>query len=313
MEPIRAFAGEDAERARYHTGDDRVLLERPSGVGRHDVAAVGRDGFAFEKMHANGDDFVLIDLRGDERTIDAALVRRLADRERGIGFHQLAALSDSDDAIPRLCFWNPDGSVLEACGSATRGAALKLMEEQGATSTAVRTARGLLTCSHASHGNISVDMGAPLLEWFDVPLAEAMDTLALPLPGAPAACSMGNPHCTYFVDDAEAVAIEELGPEIERDPLFPEGTNVHFVEIIDSGCIRLRIWERGGGVSPGSGSCACAAVVNGIRRGLLDRSVEVRCDGGSLHVGWDGDGVTLTGPVKRSFSGVWLDTPAEEG
>jgi diaminopimelate epimerase len=313
MDPIRAFAGEDADRARYYPEDDRFLLEKPPGVEHHNVVAVGRPGLAFEKMHANGDDFVLIDLRGDERTIDTALVRRLADRERGIGFHQLAALSDGDDSIPRLSFWNPDGSVLDACGSATRGAALKLMEEQATTEVIVRTARGLLTCSRASGGHISVDMGAPLLQWSDIPLAEAMDTLTLPLSGTPAACSMGNPHCTYFVDDAEAVAIEELGPAIERNPLFAEGANVHFVEIIDPGCIRLRIWERGGGVSPGSGSCACAAVVNGIRRGLLDRMVEVQCDGGILHVAWDGAGMTLTGPVECSFSGIWTDTPVEEG
>ncbi|WCM25986.1 diaminopimelate epimerase [Sphingomonas sp. QA11] len=313
MDTIRAFAGEDADRARYYPEDDRFLLAKPPGVEHHDVVAVGARGIAFEKMHANGDDFALIDLRGDERTIAPALVRRLADRERGIGFHQLAALSDGDDSIPRLSFWNPDGSVLDACGSATRGAALKLMEEKAATKVMVRTARGLLACSRPSDGHISVDMGAPLLSWSDIPLAEAMDTLTLPLFGAPAACSMGNPHCTYFVEDAEAIAIEELGPAIERNPLFPQGANVHFVEIIDPARIRLRIWERGGGVSPGSGSCACAAVVNGIRRGLLDRSVEVQCDGGILHVAWDGAGVTLTGPVERSFSGIWAGTPVEEG
>lgn len=313
MGSIRAFAGEDADQARYYPQDDRFLLDKPASVEHHDVVAVGRRGLAFEKMHANGDDFVLIDLRGGEQAIDPALVRRLADRERGIGFHQLAAISDGDDGIPRLSFWNPDGSVLDACGSATRGAALKLMEEEGSTTITVRTARGLLACSRASDGHISVDMGAPLLGWSDVPLAEAMDTLVLPLAEGPAACSMGNPHCTYFVEDAETVALEELGPEIERHPLFPEGANVHFVQIIDPGCIRLRIWERGGGVSPGSGSCACAAVVNGIRRGVLDRSVEVQCDGGILHVTWDGAGVTLTGPVERTFSGIWIDTPAKGG
>lgn len=260
----------------------------------------------FQKMHANGDDFVIVDLRGQVNIIDRDIARQLGDRNRGIGFNQLAVMSDCADAAARLTFWNPDGSTLDACGSATRGVAWKLLRENGASSIALRTNRGLLTCAKGDDDQISVDMGKPQLDWRDVPLARETDTLSLPLPGAPAACSMGNPHCTFFVDDIEAVQVGVVGPEIEVHPLFPLKTNVHFVQVIDPTRIRLRIWERGGGIPLGSGSCSCGAAVNGMRRGLLDSTVEVECDGGRVTVTWDGTaGVFLKGPVERSFSGIW--------
>jgi len=265
----------------------------------------------FQKMNANGDDFVVVDLRGQDQAqahaIDRDLVRRIGDRHRGIGFNQLAVMSDCDDAAARVAFWNPDGSVLDTCGSATRGVAWKVMRETGAASVVLRTNRGRLLCSHDAHGLITVEMGTPRIGWQDVPVAEAVDTLALPLPGAPAACSMGNPHCTFFVDDLDAIDIEALGPAIETHPLFPLKTNVHFVQVISRSHIRLRIWERGGGVPLGSGSCSCGAAVNGIRRGLLDHTVWVECDGGDVAVQWDGTGsVFLSGPVAFGFDGVWV-------
>lgn len=265
----------------------------------------------FQKMNANGDDFVIVDLRGQDRDhvprIDRDLVRRMGDRHNGIGFNQLAVISDCDDAAARVAFWNPDGSALDTCGSATRGVAWKLMRETGAASVVLRTNRGRLLCAHDAHGLIKVEMGAPRLGWQDVPVAEAVDTLALPLPGAPAACSMGNPHCTFFVDDVDTVDLEAFGPAIETDPLFPQKTNVHVVQVIDRSHVRLRIWERGGGVPLGSGSCSCGAVVNGIRRGLLDETVRVTCDGGDVTVQWDGAGsVFLSGPVAFGFSAVWV-------
>lgn len=264
--------------------------------------------FSFQKMHANGDDFVIVDLRGQANIVNEVIAKRLGDRNRGIGFNQLAALSDCDDAAARLTFWNPDGSTLDACGSATRGVAWKLLQETGSSSIALRTNRGLLTCSKEVNGLISVDMGVPLVQWQDIPVAHETDTLKLPLPGDPTACSMGNPHCTFFVEDVATVPVEMLGPEIERHPLFPQKTNAHFVQVISPARIRLRIWERGGGVPLGSGSCSCGAVVNGIRRGLLGNNVEVECDGGTVTVRWDGTGsVFLTGPVEPSFSGVWFD------
>ena len=264
---------------------------------------------SFHKMHANGDDFVIVDSRNSPNPITSNLARRMADRNRGIGFNQLAVMLDCDDADARLVFWNADGSTLDACGSATRGAADMLMRESNMTSVALRTNRGLLTCERTSTGTISVNMGKPLFSWSDIPLAREMDTSVLPLAGDPTACNMGNPHCTYFVDDLTAIEIAAIGSAIETNPLFPLKTNVHFVQILDRGHIRLRIWERGGGIPLGSGSCSCGAAVNGIRRGLLDNCVEVECDGGVVTVQWDGvEPVFLTGPVETTFSGRITDS-----
>ncbi|MGH8450553.1 diaminopimelate epimerase [Pseudomonas sp.] len=258
----------------------------------------------FVKMHAHGDDFVIIDRRGQDDPITAQVARRLGNRHTGIGFNQLAVVLDCEDAAARIRFWNADGTPLQTCGSATRGVADRLMHEAGTDSVVLRTDRGLLTCVRVSGQRVSVDMGAPSLDWSAVPLAEAMDTRLLPIDGHPAACSMGNPHCTYFVDDIVAIDVAAVGPTLEVHPLFPARTNVHFVQVLDRNHIRLRIWERGGGVPQGSGSCCCAAVVNGIRRGLLDDTVAVQCDGGTVTVQWDGqDGVILTGRVEPIMQG----------
>ncbi|RVD75809.1 diaminopimelate epimerase [Pseudomonas koreensis] len=266
----------------------------------------------FHKMHANGDDFVVIDARNSVNPVTGELARRLGDRHRGIGFNQLAVVLDCEDADARLEFWNADGSALDVCGSATRGAADRLMRETNCTLIVLRTQRGLLTCERTHSGTISVEMGQPLFNWADIPLAQALDTLTLPLPGDPAACSMGNPHCTFFVEDLSAVDIATLGPRLETHPLFPRKTNVHFVQIIDRQHIRLRIWERNGAIPLGSGSCSCGAAVNGMRRGLLDNTVEVECDGGPVTVHWDGTGpVILSGPVEASFTGTIADHQLE--
>jgi diaminopimelate epimerase len=259
----------------------------------------------FHKMHANGDDFVIVDARNTISPVTFDLVRKLGDRERGIGFNQLAVMLDCDDAVARLMFWNADGSTLDACGSATRGAANLLMRELNSTSVVLRTARGLLNCERSAIGVISVSMGAPLLGWREIPLAWEVDTALLPIAGSPAACSMGNPHCSYFVEDLSTVDIAKVGRELETHPLFPLKTNVHFIQVLSRTHIRLRIWERGGGIPLGSGSCSCGAAVNGMRRGLLDSCVEVECDGGSVTVRWDGIGpVYLIGPVETIFSGT---------
>lgn len=259
----------------------------------------------FVKMHAHGDDFIVIDRRGQDDPITAEIARRLGDRHRGIGFNQLAVVLDCTDAAARITFWNPNGTPLDTCGSATRGVADMLMREAGTATLVLRTNRGLLTCVRESAQRVSVDMGPPSLGWEAIPLAQAMDTERLPLEGNPAACSMGNPHCTFFVDDLATVDIAAVGPSLETHPLFPNKTNVHFVQVLDRGHIRLRIWERGGGIPQGSGSCCCGAVVNGIRRGLLDDTVDVQCDGGTVTVQWDGrGGVVLTGAVQTVVHGT---------
>ena len=259
----------------------------------------------FRKMHAHGDDFAVVDMRAETDQITAEQVRKLGDRNKGIGFNQLAVMLDCEDADVRLVFWNPDGTLLDACGSATRGVADILMREAGDRSASIRTNRGVLHCERTATGAIAVSMGEPLLHWRDIPLATATDTLTLPIDGSPSSCSMGNPHCTFFVEELSAVDVARLGPAIEHHWLFPQKTNVHFVQVMERNRIRLRIWERGGGIPLGSGSCSCGAVVAGIRRNLLDHAVQVVCDGGSVEVRWDGSGsVFLIGGVETVFEGT---------
>ncbi len=260
----------------------------------------------FRKMHGLGNDFVVLDRRGGEGgPVPAALARAMGDRRRGVGFDQMAVIGDDAQADARLTFLNADGSQAGACGNATRCVARLLMDETGARAVTIRTARGLLACEDAGPGaDVRVNMGVPLLDWRDVPLAEAADTLRLPLPGEPAACSMGNPHCTFVVEDAEAADLEALG-RFETHPLFPERTNVQAVSVSGPDALRVRVWERGVGVTLASGSSACAAAVACARRGLAGRRVSVGLDGGSLGIDWREDGVWMTGPTAHVFDGAW--------
>lgn len=265
-------------------------------------------GLPFRKMHGLGNDFVVIDLRAGTARPSAALIAALGDRHRGVGFDQLALIEQDTGADLRLTFYNPDGSQSAACGNATRCIAAHEMAETGKAALALRTERGILQAVDAGGGLTRVNMGAPLLDWQDIPLAEAMDTLELPIEGTPVATGMGNPHCTFFVDDAEVVPLAQFGPRYEHHPLFPERTNVELVQVLAPDAIRLRIWERGTGITLASGSCSCAAAVASARRGLTGRKVAVHVDGGTLHIDWREDGVWMTGPTAHVFDG-WL-TPA---
>lgn len=259
-------------------------------------------GLRFDKMHGAGNDFVVIDSRGRGAVVTAALARALGDRHRGVGFDQLAEIRDgSDGADIDLDFWNSDGTMAGACGNATRCVAHRLMAETGRDAVTIRTARGLLRAERRA-GAIWVNMGAPQLDWADVPLARAMDTLHLPLPGDPAGVGMGNPHAVFFVPDADAVDPAARGPGVEHDPLFPQRTNVEFVSVTGPDRLRMRVWERGTGVTLACGSGACAVAVAAHLRGLTGRQVALRLDGGDLAVDWRDDGVWLTGPVAHVFS-----------
>ncbi len=271
--------------------------------------ADGSPGLRFLKMHGLGNDFVIIDARGAGDThgrgpVTPALAKALGDRHRGVGFDQLAVIADSTSADADITFWNADGTTAGACGNATRCVAHLLMAESGAGTLAMHTANGRLTAERLADGRIRVDMGPARTGWRDIPLAEEADTVALPLPGAPGAVSMGNPHCVFFVDDAEAVPLAKTGPEWERHPMFPENANVEFVQVISRDDVRLRVWERGAGITLACGSGACAVVVAGVRKGLLERRVTVRLDGGALEIEWRDDGhVLMTGPVAHVFEG----------
>lgn len=265
-------------------------------------------GLPFAKMHGAGNDFVVIDSRGQAGAqVTVALARALGDRRRGVGFDQLAELRKGVDADVSLDFWNADGTMAGACGNATRCVAARLMAETGRDRLRVRTARGLLLAERRG-ARIWVNMGAPQTAWHEVPLAREVDPLHLPLVGDPVAVGMGNPHAVHFVADAEAVALTTLGPAVEHDPLFPERTNVEYVSVEAPDALRMRVWERGTGVTLACGSGACAVAVAAHLRGLTGRQVTIRADGGVLQVDWRDDGVWLTGPVAHVFDG-WL-TPA---
>jgi diaminopimelate epimerase len=263
-----------------------------------------QNGLAFMKMHGAGNDFVLIDSRTRGAVVTPALARALGDRNRGVGFDQLAEIRSHDGADFALDFWNNDGTQAQACGNATRCVSDFVMRDLGKTAVELVTLRGRLAARRMADGRVSVNMGAPQHDWQTVPLARDEDTLHLPLEGDPVAVGMGNPHCVFFVPDAEAVDVRHLGPQTEHDPLFPQRTNVEYVSILGPDHLRMRVWERGTGVTLACGSGACAAAVASHLRGLTGRTVRLDLDGGVLEVDWREDGIWLTGPVTRVFDGV---------
>lgn len=259
----------------------------------------------FMKMHGLGNDFVVVDERGVPALVDSAMAVAMADRHRGVGFDQLAVISNSDAADFHLTFWNSDGSQSSACGNATRCIARWAMDETQRASLSITTERGKLAALDAGDGMTSVNMGQPQLDWVDVPLSQSMDTLELPIEGTPTATGMGNPHCSFFVSDAEAIDLTALGAKTERHPLFPQRTNVQFVHVVGPDHLRMRVWERGVGITLASGSSSCAVAVAAARRGLTGRDVQIDLDGGTLQVAWRDDGVWMTGPTAHVFDGQW--------
>lgn len=262
------------------------------------------------KMNGCGNDFVIIDARSrGSLPLSQIQARAIADRNTGIGCDQVIALERSirGDAFMRI--WNSDGGNVEACGNAARCVAWMLMEEGGATSRRIETGAGMLYAERSGDQIITVDMGSPLLRWEEIPLARPMETDVLKFEAGglkgPGAVNMGNPHVVFFVNDVRAVPIETLGPKVETDPMFPERTNVGFAEVRSPEQIRLRVWERGAGLTKACGTGACAAVVAAHRQALTGRSVEIIADGGSLQIEWrEGDDrVLMTGPVELESTG----------
>lgn len=268
----------------------------------------------FTKMHGLGNDCVIIDARDEPVALSAEQVRLIADRRRGVGCDQLVLLepSKNGDANVFLRFYNADGSESGACGNATRCIAARLMQARNANAITLQSAGGLLPAHVDARGLVAVDMGEAQLDWRNIPLSRDVDTLALDLAAGPydrpAAVGMGNPHCVFFVEDAEAVDLATLGPRVEHDPLFPERTNVEFVTVLDRKRIRMRVWERGAGITQACGSGACAVAVAAARRRLTERRVEVILDGGSLFIEWrDDNHVVMSGPVAFVYTGVLDD------
>ncbi|MEM0948490.1 MAG: diaminopimelate epimerase [Pseudomonadota bacterium] len=264
----------------------------------------GIDAHVFLKMHGLGNDFVVIDERGRAPVVTPALARALGDRHRGVGFDQLAVVTEDAEADLALTFYNPDGSLSASCGNATRCIAAHEMAVRGAGSLTLRTERGLLAARDAGDGQTSVNMGTPILDWAEIPLSKDVDTLHLPIDGDPVGTGMGNPHCTFFVSDAEAVNLADFGARHEHHPLFPARTNVQVATLTGTDRIRMRVWERGTGITLASGSSSCAVAVAAHRRGLTGRSVILDLDGGPIAIDWREDGVWMTGPTSHVFTGT---------
>jgi len=277
-------------------------------------------GLPFTKMHGLGNDFVVIDARRGKPAagveISAARAAAIADRRTGVGCDQFILIEDAPDGESHafMRIRNADGGEVDACGNATRCIGAVLLDEIDGEEVRVRTGADLLTVRRAGYGLVTVDMGIPRGDWDDIPLAAEADTLHLDLScgplSDPAAVSMGNPHATFFVDEIDSVPIALVGPALEHDPIFPERANIGVAQILAPDRMRLRVWERGAGLTSACGTGACAAVVNANRRDLAGRRMVVVVDGGELLIDWREDRpgeqgrVFMTGPAATSFSGT---------
>ena len=266
-------------------------------------------GLRFTKMHGLGNDFVIVDGRSDDRDLSPATIRAIADRHAGVGCDQFIVLQEPEHAGAkiRMRIHNADGQEVEACGNATRCVADMLFREAVEPPLAIQTTAGVLWATPAGD-QIAVDMGPAKLEWDQIPLTREVDTCHLPLRDGdfrdPVAVNIGNPHAVFFVDDAEDVPLSELGPRFEHDDLFPNRANIGAAQQTAPNRLRLRVWERGVGLTKACGTGACAAVVAATRRGLVDRQAFVQLDGGTLNVEWRADGhVMMTGDASVSFTG----------
>jgi diaminopimelate epimerase len=266
----------------------------------------------FLKMNGLGNDFVVVEARSAPFAPTAAEVRAIADRAGGVGCDQLIAIEPGEGVDARVRFWNADGEEVSACGNGTRCVGWLLMQSSGKDRIVIETKAGQLIADRAGERLVSVDMGQPRLDWEQIPLASPHDTRALdvilyPHPAlelAPGCVSMGNPHVVFFVPDVETAPIAEAGPKVEVHPLFPEHVNVGFAQVLDRDRIRLRVWERGAGLTKACGTGACAALVAAARRDFTGRAATLVLDGGELFIEWRADGhVVMTGPAAVDFAG----------
>ena len=269
----------------------------------------------FTKMQGLGNDFVVLDGIRQRVDLDPAHVRALADRHFGVGCDQVLVVEAArGDADFRYRIFNASGEEVEHCGNGAR-CFVKFVRDQGLTEKReirVETKNGLIVPRLEADGQVTVDMGAPRFAPADVPFAGGTGAVAEPLDVdgtvvQVSVLSMGNPHAAQVVADVDAAPVATQGPRIEHHPRFPQRVNAGYIEVVDRVTIRLRVWERGAGETLACGTGACAAVVAGIRRGLLDARVAVRTRGGVLVIGWAGGGapVLMTGPAATVFEGPW--------
>ena len=256
----------------------------------------------FTKMHGLGNDFVVLDARAATIAMAPGLARALADRRTGIGCDQVIVLVPSTSADLGMRIFNADGGEVESCGNAARAVTMLL-----GYPARIETLGGMIA-GEPEPGGATIDMGKPRFEWQDIPLAYAMDTLALPVGWEdlenPVAVNVGNPHVVFFVADCDAVDLERLGPQIEHDPLFPERINVNIATVTGPDRLKLRVWERGVGLTRACGTGACASAVAAIRRGLTGREVTIDLPGGALQIAWPMAGaVRMSGEASESYRG----------
>ncbi len=262
----------------------------------------------FTKMHGLGNDFVVLDGRVRPISLEAAQARALADRHCGVGCDQVIVLEVAGGGVFMRIF-NSDGGEVEACGNAARCVAATLMAEAGTDAVSFTTGAGPIEARAADSGHVTVDIGPARTGWRDIPLASAIDTEHLPLSAGSlddaCAVNVGNPHAIFFVEDLDAIDLAKLGPLLETDPLFPERANITAAQVLGPGDVRIKVWERGAGLTRACGTAACATLVAANRRGLMAREGLVRLPGGDLHVTWRDDGhVEMTGPTATSFTGT---------
>lgn len=267
-------------------------------------------GIPFRKMHGLGNDFVVLDLRKDSLALTPKSAAAIADRRRGIGCDQIMIIEkpkNGGDAF--LAIRNNDGGVVESCGNGSRCVASVLMAETGKDKIILETLAGDIIATR--NGDlVSIDMGPANLAWQQIPLAKDVDTLHVPVKVGPlheaVAVNVGNPHAVFFVEDAETVDLAKHGSKVEHHPLFPKRVNVEAVQVLSRGHLRMRVWERGVGITQACGTGACAAAVAAARRDLADRKVTVTLDGGDLFIEWrDDNHIIMTGPVAESFVGTF--------
>ena len=268
----------------------------------------------FTKMHGLGNDFVVLDLVTQRIKLNPSIVRKLGDRNFGVGFDQLLIVEPptTPDVDFRYRIYNSDGSEVENCGNGARCFAKFVRDKRltGKDEIAVETANGRAVLKIREDRQVEVDMGAPRLNPADVPFeaAAAAATYPIEVDGETyeiSAVSMGNPHGVLVVDDVDTAPVEVLGPQLEPHARFPQKANIGFMQIVSRSEIRLRVYERGAGETKACGTGACAAVVAGIQRGLLDSTVKAQLTGGELEISWAGGDapVIMTGPATTVFEG----------
>lgn len=267
-------------------------------------------GRPFRKMHGLGNDFIILDARNYAIKLTLESAKAIADRDTGIGCDQILVIQPANgggDAF--LEIRNADGGVVSSCGNGSRCVARLLLDESGKDEVVLETSAGPVIAKNVSGGLIAVDMGPAYDNWRDIPLAESIDTLHLEINEGPlhdpVGVGIGNPHMVFFVDDIETIDLNKLGPKLEHHTLYPERTNVEAVQVLDRTHLRMRVWERGAGITHACGTGACASMVAAARRGLTDRKVTVSVDGGDLEIEWPINGhVTMAGPTAEIFSGT---------